>query len=400
YNEKGDLIGIDFFISLTNDLKKSIDSDIKKYLAIIRPNQTKLSAQMDQTNPEFKGRKDNTYRPTSFTDLLGTYRIRITHIFIPLLVCILSATFLAWVATYQADIDINVSIFPEQSNAWQIILNGLIPVLISAVFITFIWILIKKFGMVAFKIIMGIIVMFYTWYGFVFFTSIGFEVFWDQMASINATLFNIIYEFLFYGSMLVFIFVLIQFFRNKLNIHQRNFLVLTYGIFMGSIFGVALPMWSIFSFAIFLSIWDLITVFYGPLGQIAKVIKDNQKFENQILQEKIKSGEITPDQAEQFHQFVSLQTKEKKKISWNFLKDIQIELGSGDLILYSALVASVFINTLNWITTIAVIGAVLAGAVLTLYLLLSKRKMLPALPFSMAFGIITYFIIQGIQLLF
>ncbi|MHA1887509.1 MAG: hypothetical protein ACTSX0_05755, partial [Promethearchaeota archaeon] len=203
----------------------------------------------------------------------------------------------------------------------------------------------------------------------------------------------------FYGSILLFIVLMVLFFGNRLSLRQRNAIVLFYSIFMGSIIGISLPTWTTFAFAIFLSIWDLITVFKGPLGKIGQMIQDNQMERHKRLQTMLDEGKIGIDQIPNYEQFVSLQIRESEGKEIDY-KHVEIELGSGDLILYSALVANVFLSYGSWLLTGLTIIGVIAGAFLTLYLLLTKKRMLPALPFSMIFGIILFFLGLLLQTIF
>jgi len=359
-------------------------------------NNTELQDQGSKRN-----NKSKSYGPLSFNEILGTFRIKLIHIYIPLLICIIAATFLSWLTYYQAGIDdITVVPFPDESSIWEIILNGLIPVLISAAFIVIIWFLVKWFGLVVFKIIMGSLVLFYCWYGFNFFVSVFYTVFEESMIAINAQFFSILSYILFYGSIGFYLIVGIFFFMNKLPVYLKNLLVLSYGIFIGAIIGISLPLWSIFSLAICFSIYDLIVVFKGPLGKIWELFQDNQQKASEDLRNKIESGELSEEEGAELAEKNFLQTQEPDEEDLSkYIKDLKIEIGSGDLIFYSALVAVVFITTINWLTTVLVIIGVLSGAAITIYLLLKKKRVLPALPFSMFIGIIMFFIGQLINYL-
>ncbi len=384
YNIKEELESIDFGIELNSQIKEELNK-------IVTTAYSQVNENGDESDEE---------KPMTFTDLLGTYRIKVTRIYIPILICIFSATFLAWLAVFPAEVNItSAAVFPEEESIWKILLNGAIPVIMSAIFITVLWILIKKYGIKVFKAIMGIIVIFYTWIGFDFFSQIIVYLIWDYFGRLYTNYYSYLIDFISYGSALILLITGILFFRNKLNTPQKNIIVLLYGIFMGALFGILFPLWSFFTFAIFLSIWDLITVFKGPLGKIADLLKEDQIKAQKKIENQDKSEKTFNKDSKDFNTFSSVQNRnisdEELKINY---KDVQVELGSGDLILYSALTASIFKWVMHkqpefaWFLMIFTIIGILVGLFLTLYLLITKRRMLPALPFSMLFGIGMFFI--------
>ena len=126
-----------------------------------------------------------------------------------------------------------------------------------------------------------------------------------------------------------------------------NIVVLCLGGALGMFFGSAIPLYSAIIILAFLAIYDVFTVYYGPVGKILNAGLD-----------------------------------QLRGLSFSF-RDVQ--MGLGDLVFYSLLSGSVLFNFGIIPCFVSLVG-ILAGSFLT-FLMLERKETFPGLPFPIILGL-------------
>jgi len=196
-------------------------------------------------------------------------------------------------------------------------------------------------------------------------------------------------------------------------IMQQAYLIFISAL-MALIFIKYLPDWTTWVVLGAISLWDLFAVL-APCGPLRILVETAQQRNEQIFPSLIYSAGIVyaavgmadtnQDPQEQprapprrqnprrqegavvedaVHQPQDQQPIEEEE------EDKGIKLGLGDFIFYSILVGKAS-SYGDWNTTIACFVAIMVGLCLTLMFLAIFRRALPALPFSIAFGLVFYF---------
>ncbi len=131
-----------------------------------------------------------------------------------------------------------------------------------------------------------------------------------------------------------------------------NVVILFVGGALGTFLGAAIPIYSAVVILGFLAVYDVVAVYRGPVGKIAKSGLD-----------------------------------QLRGLSVSF-KDLQ--MGLGDLTFYSMLSALMLIN-FSYVACLASIVGILFGCVVS-FLMLERKGMFPGLPFPIAFGLLAGFL--------
>ncbi len=144
--------------------------------------------------------------------------------------------------------------------------------------------------------------------------------------------------------------------------------VLTYATMAGALVGYMLDTYSLAIFALVVSIFDVYTVYYGPL--------------NKILQE-MKSGGVRGEFHPAFKGLVVVVRP--------------LTIGAGDIVFYSALSSHAY-AVLNPLVCVAVCIAVILGFVLTIVVLLPRTGYAPALPLPTLLSLFVIFLATAFPL--
>lgn len=165
-------------------------------------------------------------------------------------------------------------LFPSSGEEYSFqILEGVILVCVTIVSSFLIIIALRRRMIQLLKII----------YGFIFFIS-SVSIFWvhgyflEVAFSMNTIWLEIVSAAL---GVIVGLLAIYSIILEKSNVHLKNTLVFILGLAMGTVFGSVFPLVSFISLLIFISLFDIYSVFKGPISQLLKrtnmSISENQE---------------------------------------------------------------------------------------------------------------------------
>ncbi|KAI8920950.1 Presenilin-domain-containing protein, partial [Powellomyces hirtus] len=197
---------------------------------------------------------------------------------------------------------------------------------------------------------------------------------------------------------LVAVGVLMIFYKGPLFL-QQAYLVLMSSMMAYTL--TKLPALTTWILLALLAIWDLIAVLcpFGPLRILVETAQNEEREIPALLSPVAATGprgeplpNVSPDSSS------ARETAGDRPAPSDTAAEVEeeeaarggLKLGLGDFVFYSVLVARAAL--FDWITTLACTVAVLTGLNMTIFLLAMYQKALPALPISIAFGILFYFV--------
>jgi hypothetical protein len=173
-------------------------------------------------------------------------------------------------------------------------------------------------------------------------------------------------------------------------------MAMLFAVLAGTFLATFLPTLAAVFVMIGLSVYDIISVFRGPIKKMAEISEERYNNDEIINETKHETSEEIPNESEE----LSTQVEESEmemtsRIDENeYIYAEYIELGLGDLAFFGTLFSFALIK-LGFYSAIAAFAGVILGAISTIKLL-EKVKMMPGLPLSIGLGLIFAFGIWGI----
>ena len=181
-------------------------------------------------------------------------------------------------------------------------------------------------------------------------------------------------------------------------------MAMLFAVLAGTFLAVFLPTLAAILVMIGLSIYDIISVFRGPIKKIAEISEERyiqNKTEHEKMNSEIKIEEDPDNSSVNINDTTSEnenskieETSTSRVANEEYIYTDYIELGLGDLAFYGMLFSFALIR-LGLYPAIAAFFGVVIGAIITIKLL-EKVKMMPGLPMSVALGLIFALTVWGI----
>ncbi|NHJ47871.1 MAG: hypothetical protein FK733_08795 [Asgard group archaeon] len=180
-------------------------------------------------------------------------------------------------------------------------------------------------------------------------------------------------------------------------------MAMLFAVLAGTFLATFLPTLAAVFVMIGLSIYDIISVFRGPIKKMAEISDERYNNEtgtddelpidnDQEINDESLENVTIEDETEKLKEIEDEITSRVEKQEYEYVE--YIELGLGDLAFFGTLISFALIK-LGFFSAIAAFVGVIIGAIGTIKLL-DKVKMMPGLPLSIGIGLVLAFGVWGI----
>jgi len=340
----------------------------------------------------------------SYASQLGTFSItlrkRFLSISLPILICSVLSGICSWIVFGYFTGDFGGSEMPQAEIGNSPYITAIVFVAIAFVGSTGIFLIIKYSGIKVLKAIFAVAIL-VTSFFFVFLIIFSTPYYVLDLTTEN-TVFSYRTEIIILVLSIVggTIFAIITVLSMVYQIIPKpipQVMALLFAVLSGTFLATFLPTLAAILVMIGLSIYDIISVFKGPIKKIAEITEERYNEENNISktdEQEITAVEISSEEGS------ASETNDTETITDPRVDDSQyiyvdyIELGLGDLAFFGMLFSFALIK-LGLYSAIAGFAGVVIGSIFTIRLL-NKAKMMPGLPISIGLGLIFAFGVWGI----
>jgi len=282
--------------------------------------------------------------------------------------------FVIWAVKTMADVNSvsgysSVIAYTEQDNdgagtkLWKSLVNALV-VLAAILITTVLFVILYKYRCL--KIIYGWLIT----SSLIMLAAFGGAFFYFVLSAWNIPMDLITYFFLLWNFSVVGILAIFWHGATKIN---QGYLIIISGLL--AIFFTRLPEWTTFAILAVIALYDIVAVLSpcGPLKMLVETAQQRQEPIPALLYN-----------ASVYFFMADREPEEEEEPS----KRKGVKLGLGDFIFYSVLIGRAALD--DMLTVFSCFIGIITGLFLTLLLLAIFRKALPALPISIALGILFY----------
>ncbi|MBN1330739.1 MAG: hypothetical protein JXA54_14805 [Candidatus Heimdallarchaeota archaeon] len=340
----------------------------------------------------------------SYASQLGTFSVtirkRFLSISLPILICSVLSGVCSWIIFGYFTGDFGGDEIPQAEIGGSPYITAIVFVAIAFVGSTGIFLIIKYSGIKVLKAIFAVAIL-VTSFFFVFLIIFSTPYYILDLTTDNTVFSNridlIILSLSIIGGAIFALITILSMVYQIIPKPIPQIMAVLFAVLSGTFLATFLPTLAAILVMIGLSIYDIISVFKGPIKKIAEITEERYNEENNNL----KATEKEPSSIEiSSNEELSLETDNTDSTPETRVDDSQyiyvdyIELGLGDLAFFGMLFSFALIK-LGLYSAIAAFVGVIIGSIFTIRLL-SKAKMMPGLPISIGLGLIFAFGVWGI----